>query len=171
MDMSTKFRKVVLFMRMRLLVIVYFVCFMFVVSSCSEKTDSGQLFPTKEEAIDYWSKKENAKVLTTEEFENEQFVLLLTSTNLVTVASITKKENGFKWYRNSPFFKVDSTIMLNYETESSKTVPLVIGKVNNHIKKVRLESPNTLSAILDAKNGYFLGLNIPKSNYKVIPIE
>ncbi|WP_064094187.1 hypothetical protein [Rossellomorea aquimaris] len=125
-----------------------FLVMMLLLGACSEE-DSTQWFDTKKEAIEYGLNSEvedstaKTELLSTKEVEGETLVFYSRDGSL-WVASITKGEKGYSWYRSSPGhgFEGESnftTVGFDYITESGLKVPILAGKAYDYtIEKILL---------------------------------
>lgn len=139
-------------------------------SCAADAVTQEKVFKTEEEAIQYGADHDGVEVLTQVKYQDETIVLITRSKDLVGAASISSKKGGFAWYRSAPFFNIDTKVSLEYETESGKVIPMVIGKVSRDTKRVRVVD-NNVDIELDVYQGYFIGFGISAGhNLKIIPI-
>lgn len=130
-------------LQLALLIIVVSV----LLAGCKNKNSDFKWYPTKEKAIQNGLEEEHADksaILSIEEVNGETLVFYQMQ-DALGIASIVESEEGYSWYRKSPYFGFEGTnvpYMLqgtNIKTAKGQEIPILIGKVyDTSIKKINL---------------------------------
>ncbi|BCB02471.1 hypothetical protein [Bacillus sp. KH172YL63] len=147
-------------------IVLAFMCIL-ALFSCSNEDDR-EWFETKEEAIEYGTSKVEgdlkSTLLSTEEYEGETIVFYDYG-GALGVASISRGEEGYSWYRSNAYLDFESdgetsytTAGFDLETESGLKIPILCGEaVDPSIEKMLLtgDGPQRELDILgDARHFY-----------------
>ncbi|WP_026690125.1 hypothetical protein [Alteribacter aurantiacus] len=97
-------------------------------------------YETKEEAIEQGVQVEGAdlvSILSVEEFEGAMFVIYEKG-DALGIASIAESDQGYAWYRSSPYYGFDGDVPMQSigvvtETYSGEEVSAIAGKVNDSL--------------------------------------
>lgn len=154
------------------------------IAGCSQESNNSNKrgwYETKEEAIEHGLKDEEVNrddILSIQEIKGESIVFYEHNGGL-GVASITKTEKGYSWFRNRPYTDYDSDAPFlvggfEFETESGSVIPILAGKAfDRNIEKMLLIENNTKKDLgIHEKSRLFFSIHsLPFSSLEVIPIE
>lgn len=154
----------------------------FILAGCNQKSRS-DWYDTKEEAIEYGLVQERideSAVLSVEEYEGEAIVFF-DNDGALGVASITKNNKGYSWFRSEPYFDFDvegelpyTTGGFDFKTINGLKVSVLYGKVfDATIQKVRLlgDGPERELKIYEDSNLFYAIHRQPFASLEVIPLK
>ncbi|WP_223068721.1 hypothetical protein [Paenibacillus caui] len=144
-----------------------------VLTLCNKESDNRL---TWESTVDEAIKKEFNRVGFGEiqRFKYEESIYILFRDNdLNNAYGVAKVETSSKGYRldNTMGPVISPYVQLSDKTELGTELDIIAGNVyNKDVKKVRLVGTNKTYE-LEVFDGYYLGFNIPKGDYKVISVK
>lgn len=155
---------------------------LFILVGCNQKSSS-DWYDTKEKAIEYGLEQEGtdeSEVLSVEEYEGE-IIVSFEKAGSFGVASITKNNKGYSWFRSEPYFdfNVEGDIPytingFDFETKTGLEVSVLYGKVfDNSIQKMKLSGDGAereLEVFEDSKLFYAIHRQ-PFTSLEVVPVK
>ncbi|WP_430786910.1 hypothetical protein VBD025_15055 [Virgibacillus flavescens] len=142
---------------------------MLMLVACSQGSNSNW-HNTEDEAIEFGLEEEGtdtSAILSTEKFKGETIVFY-DHNGSFGVASITKNDKGYSWFRSEPYFGFDvsgdlpfTTAGFTYETEKGIEVPILYGKVlDPSVQKLKLTGDgNERELQLDENSPFFFAIH------------
>ncbi|SDO12275.1 hypothetical protein [Alkalicoccus daliensis] len=168
-------------MRRIISALLIFFCLL-LMNACSQST-SADAYENLEDAVKFGLQSEGAHpsdVMAVEEFQDET-IIFYEFDGTLGVASISKTENGYRWFRGGPYLAFEnndsdsySAAGFFYETEQGLEVPIMYGQIrDNGISKILLADKGIEKELQISGDSlfYFAIHEAPFSSLEITPVR